>query len=141
MSVQPAHHRGYYPQPNRGHHQPRPYYPVQPRPYYPQPQPYFPPQQGYNPYQPYYPNPYNRGIGGAVGDFFTGIKERSSELFQVVLHPFNQWARRPVYHNPYVPYDTAYKMGRWAVNGALAVGAFLGFKAVTGGAGGMSIGG
>lgn len=156
MTVQAAgHNRGYRPhpgfQPNRGHqprpHCPQPNYRPQPRPYFPQPNyrpqpmPYFPPQQyrpmpmPYNPYQPnpYQPNPYSRGIGGAIGDFGTGISERLQQVFQVVLHPFNAYARRPVYHNPYVPYTTAFKMGQWAVNGALLVGAFLGVSAVAGG--------
>jgi hypothetical protein len=50
-----------------------------------------------------------------------------------VLHPFDASKRRMPYHNPYQPRTGAEEAGRWLVNGALLVGAFLVGKQFLGG--------
>lgn len=113
-----------------------PSYPTQPSyPQYPS-QPSYPqyPQQPYNPYP-------QRGVGAFLGDMWSGVKERSHEIGQFVLHPIDQYARRPYMgRNPYMPRTSGEIAGRWLVNGVLIVGAFLGGRALIGGGGGAGVG-
>ena len=125
-----------------------PSYPTQPS--YPS-QPSYPQQPSYPSYpqQPSYPNypsqPYpqypQRGIGAFIGDVWSGVKERSHEIGQFVLHPINEMARRPYMgRNPYQPRTGGEVTGRWLVNGVLIVGAFLGGRALVGAGGGAGVG-
>lgn len=112
----------------------RPNYPSYPtQPSYPQ----YPTQPQYPQYpsQPNYPYPgQNRGVGAFLGDVWSGVKERSHEIGQFILHPINNYARRPYMgRNPYQPRTGGETTGRWLVNGLLIVGAFLGGRALIGG--------
>jgi hypothetical protein len=114
----------------------RPTFPTQPG------YPSNPPQQSFpnNPPQPYPLNP-QRGIGAFLGDVWSGVKERSHEIGQFVLHPFNEYARRPyVGRNPHQPRTSGEITGRWLVNSVLIVGAFLGGRALVGAGGGAGVG-
>jgi hypothetical protein len=129
------------PVPGYGQYPTMPSYPVQPPvaqyPAYPT-YPTYPQQPQY----PGYPGQ-PRGVGGFLGDVWSGVKERSHEVGQMVLHPFNAQARRPYFgRNPWAPRTTGETVGRWLVNGTLIAGAFVGVRALLGGGfgGGAGVG-
>ena len=140
-----------YPTPTMPPAPPMPSYPTYPMPAppsnnyptypsYPQ-QPQYPgyPQQ---PAYPQYPGQ-PRGVGGFLGDVWTGVKERGHEIGQMIAHPFDKSARRPYFgRNPWAPRTSGETVGRWLVNGTLIAGAVVGVRAILGGGfgGGAGVG-
>ncbi len=122
---------------------PAPTWPTPPASQFPQ-QPQFPqyPQYPQYPQQPQYPGypqypGQPRGVGGFLGDVWSGVKERGHEVGQLIAHPFNAHARRPYYgRNPWEPRRSGETVGRWIVNGTLIAGAVIGVRALLGGFGG-----
>ena len=95
-------------------------------------------QPVYRPAPPVYQQPSyggypSYGQTNGVQAFFHGIVDRAQELAQYVMHPFDASRRMMPFHNPYQPRSTAEEAGRWAVNGALIVGAFLLGRGLMGG--------
>ncbi|MEB3285577.1 MAG: hypothetical protein VKN33_09850 [Candidatus Sericytochromatia bacterium] len=126
-----------------------PAYPVNPvpaQPVFPVPSaPVYPRSPGpVSPAYPVYPSRPPGGAGAFVRDVWTGVKERTYEIAQMVRHPFDA-RRRGVYRrpNPWAPRSTGETVGRWVINGALIVGAVFAGRALIGrfgGGGGAGVG-
>ena len=113
-----------------GPFRPMPFRPMPYRPY-PMPMPY------YNP-GVYAPGGYYGGPN-ALQQAWHGATEQLQVLFQYVAHPFNAYARQMPW-DYYRPKTTAENVGKWLVNGAAAVGAFVAGSALLGGGGLGSLG-
>ena len=99
--------------------------------------PYYPPQYRYP--TPGYPSYYPQQPGVAA-QVWHGFTERLAEVGQIVLHPFNAYARRMPF-DAYMPRTTAQNVGRWLVNGGILAGvAALGFGLLGGGLPSLGLG-